>query len=51
MKKYNSIYKKYSLEPIRNKYGKIVEYKIKEVNRTLDEIIKSSIISKIIDYK
>lgn len=30
MKKYNSIYKKYSLEPIRNKYGKVVEYKIIE---------------------
>lgn len=29
-KKYGSSYKKYSLEPIKNKYGKIVEYKITE---------------------
>ena len=29
-KKYGSSYKKYSLEPIKNKYGKIVEYKIIE---------------------
>ena len=29
-KKYGNNYKKYSLEPIKNKYGKIVEYKIIE---------------------
>lgn len=29
-KQYRSNYKKYSLEPIKNKYGKIVEYKIIE---------------------
>ncbi len=29
-KKYGPNYKKYSLEPIKNKYGKIVEYKIIE---------------------
>lgn len=29
-KKYGNNYKKYSLEPIKNKYGKIIEYKIIE---------------------
>lgn len=29
-KKYGNNYKKYSLEPIKNKYGKVVEYKIIE---------------------
>lgn len=32
-KKYGNEYRKYSLEPIKNKYGKIVEYKIIEVKR------------------
>lgn len=32
-KKYGSAYKKYSLEPIKNKYGKIVEFKIIEEKR------------------
>lgn len=29
-KKYRSNYKKYALEPIKNKYGKIIEYQIVE---------------------
>ncbi len=32
-KKYGSKYRKYSLEPIKNKYGKIVEFKIIEEKR------------------
>ena len=41
-KKYGNNYKKYSLEPIKNKYGKIVEYKIiesKYKNRNNVEIV------------
>ncbi len=32
-KKYGNLYRKYSLEPIKNKYGKITEYKIIEEKR------------------
>ena len=31
-KKYGRKYKKYELEPIKNKYGKISEYKVVEIN-------------------
>ena len=31
-KKYGRKYKKYELEPIKNKYGKISEYKVAEIN-------------------
>lgn len=34
-KKYGRKYKKYELEPIKNKYGKINEYKVVEINHIL----------------
>ena len=39
-KKYGNNYKKYLLEPIKNKYGKIVEYKIIESNIKIEIMLK-----------
>ena len=37
-KKYSKIYKKYTLEEVKNKYGKLVEYKIVESNSRRNKV-------------
>lgn len=48
-KKYGRKYKKYELEPIKNKYGKINEYKIVEnKHKNLNSV--EMVFTKIMDY-